>query len=48
VSGAIVRELREAPKTAQEKPERAEEPRPDASDVQEGVGRPWLRRVLGG
>ena len=43
-----MRELRESPKTAQEKPERAEEPRPDASGAQEGVRRPWLRRVFGG
>jgi hypothetical protein len=43
-----VRELRESPNTVEEKPERAEEPRPDASGVQEGVRRPWLRRVLGG
>jgi hypothetical protein len=32
----------------EEEPERAEEPRPDASGVQEGVRRPWLRSVLGG
>jgi hypothetical protein len=41
-----VRELRESPKTVEEEPERAE-PRPDASGVQEGVRRPWWRRVFG-
>jgi hypothetical protein len=37
---------RESPETAEEEPERAE-PRPDAPGAQEGVQRPWWRRVLG-
>jgi hypothetical protein len=32
----------------EEELERAEEPRPDVSGVQEGVRRPWWRRVFGG
>jgi hypothetical protein len=43
-----LREARESPQTVEEEPERAEEPRPDASGAQEGVRRPWLRRVFGG
>jgi hypothetical protein len=41
-----LREARESPQTVEEEPERAE-PRPDARDAQEGVRRPWWRRVLG-
>jgi hypothetical protein len=33
--------------TVREEPERAE-PRPDAPGAQEGVQRPWWRRILGG
>jgi excisionase family DNA binding protein len=43
-----LREPRESPQTVEEEPERAEEPRPDASGAQEGVRRPWLRRIFGG
>jgi hypothetical protein len=43
-----VRELRESPQSVGEEPERAEGPWPDASGAQEGVRRPWLRRVSGG
>jgi hypothetical protein len=39
-------EARESPQMAEEEPERAE-PRPDASGAQEGVHRPWWRRVFG-
>jgi hypothetical protein len=39
-------EPRETPQTAEEEPERAE-PRPDASGAQEGVRRPWWRRMFG-
>jgi hypothetical protein len=42
------REPRESPETAEEAPERAEEPRPDAPGTQEGVRRPWWRRVFRG
>ena len=38
---------RESPQTVEEEPERAE-PRPDASGAQEGVHRPWWKRVFGG
>jgi hypothetical protein len=38
---------RESSQTAQEEPERAG-PRPDAPGTQEGVQRPWWRRVFGG
>ena len=44
---AIVRELRESPKTVEEEPQRAE-PTSDAPGAQEGVQRPWWRRVFGG
>jgi hypothetical protein len=44
---AIVRELRESPQLVEEKPERAE-PRSDSPGTQEGVRRPWWRRVFGG
>jgi hypothetical protein len=36
-----------SPETVEEKPERAE-PHPDAPGAQEGVQRPWWRRVFGG
>jgi uncharacterized coiled-coil protein SlyX len=39
-------ETRGAGETVEEEPERAE-PRPDASDAQEGVRRPWWRRWFG-
>jgi hypothetical protein len=42
---ALVRELRESPQKVEEEPERAEEPRPDASGVQEGLRRLWWRRT---
>jgi hypothetical protein len=38
---------RESPQTVEEEPGRAE-PRPDAPGAQEGIQRPWWRRVLGG
>jgi excisionase family DNA binding protein len=38
----------EASQEAEEPPERAAEPRPDAPGPQEGVQRPWWRRVFGG
>ena len=44
------REARESPETVQEEPERAE-PRPATAEVQEGVQRPWwrrMRRMFGG
>jgi hypothetical protein len=40
-------EARESPQTVEEEPERAE-PRPNAPGAQEGVQRPWWRRVFGG
>jgi hypothetical protein len=40
-------EPRESPQTVEEEPERAE-PRPNAPGAQEGVQRPWWRRVFGG
>ena len=40
-------EERESSETVDEEPERAE-PRPDAPGAQEGVQRPWWRRVFGG
>jgi DNA-binding transcriptional MerR regulator len=41
-----LREAREAPQTVEEEPERAE-PRPATGEAQEGVRRPWWRRMLG-
>jgi hypothetical protein len=38
---------RESPETVEEEPERAE-PRPATGGAQEGVQRPWWRRVFGG
>ena len=38
---------RESPQRVGEEPERAEQPRPDASGDQEGARRPWWRRVFG-
>jgi excisionase family DNA binding protein len=38
---------REAPQDAQE-PSEGTEPRPDTAGVQEGVQRPWWRRLIGG
>jgi hypothetical protein len=40
-------EARESPQTVEEEPERAE-PRPATADTQEGVQRPWWRKVFGG
>jgi hypothetical protein len=40
------REVRESPETVGEEPEEAE-PRPATGGAQEGVRRPWWRRVLG-
>ena len=42
-----LREPREPPETASEEPERAES-RPATGEAQEGVRRPWWRRVLRG
>jgi hypothetical protein len=42
-----LRDERESPETVEEEPERAET-RPDAPGAQEGVQRPWWRRVFGG
>jgi hypothetical protein len=39
---------RESPRTFDEEPERAEEPRPATGETQEGVQRPWWRRWFGG
>jgi hypothetical protein len=41
-----LRDERESPETVEEEPERAET-RPDAPGAQEGVHRPWWRRVFG-
>jgi hypothetical protein len=46
LSAAQPQEPTEAAETVEEEPERAE-PRPDASGAQEGVQKPWWRRVLG-
>jgi hypothetical protein len=43
---ASVRESPEPRESVEEEPERAE-PRPDASGTQEGVQRPWWRRMFG-
>jgi hypothetical protein len=40
-------EARESPQTVEEEPERAE-PRPATEGAQEGVRRPWWRRMFGG
>ena len=40
-------EPRESPQMAEEAPEGAE-PRPGTGEAQEGVQRPWWRRVFGG
>jgi hypothetical protein len=40
-------EARESPQTVEEEPQRAE-PRPTTGEAQEGVQRPWWRRVFGG
>jgi len=40
-------EARESPQTVEVEPERAE-PRPATGEAQEGVQRPWWRRVFGG
>jgi hypothetical protein len=40
-------EARESPQMVEEEPER-DQPRPDAPGAQEGVRRPWWRRVFGG
>ena len=41
------RDVRESPETVEQEPERAE-PRPDTPGPQEGVRRPWWRRIVGG
>jgi excisionase family DNA binding protein len=41
-----LRESRESPETVEEEPERAE-PKPSTSEAQEGVQRPWWRRMFG-
>ena len=38
---------RESPETVEEEPEGAE-PHPDTPGAQEGVRRPWWRRIIGG
>jgi helix-turn-helix protein len=43
-----LREPRESPQTVEEEPERAEEPHSATGEAQEGVRRPWWRRVFGG
>src|SRR5215203_3119422 len=40
-------ETRESPQTVEEEPQRAEQPRPDTVESQEGVQKPWWRRVFG-
>jgi hypothetical protein len=40
-------EARESPETVEEEPQRAE-PRPATGEAQEGVQRPWWRRMFGG
>jgi len=40
-------ETRESPETGEEEADRAE-PRPGTSEAQEGVRRPWWRRLFGG
>ncbi len=40
-------QLRESPQMVEEKPERAARLRPDAPGAQEGVQRPWWRRMFG-
>ena len=42
-----LKQPQESPQTAEEEPERAE-PHPAPTEAQEGVRRPWWRRVLGG
>jgi hypothetical protein len=42
-----LRDLRESPETVEEESERAET-RPNASGAQEGIQRPWWRRMFGG
>jgi hypothetical protein len=44
---ALRQQQRESPQTAAEEPEGAQ-PRPDAPVPQEGIQRPWWRRVFGG
>lgn len=44
---AAVRESRESPQAGQEQPERAE-PQSATRGTQEGVRRPWWRRIIGG
>jgi hypothetical protein len=41
-------EERESPETVEEEPGRAEQPRPATGEAQEGVQRPWWRRIFGG
>jgi hypothetical protein len=40
-------EARESPQTVEDEPERAAGPRPTTVESQEGVQRPWWRRVFG-
>src|SRR5215212_8119959 len=40
-------EARQSPERVEEEPERAAEPRPATGEAQEGVQRPWWRRVFG-
>jgi hypothetical protein len=39
---------RESPQTVEEEPERAEEPHAATGEAEEGVRRPWWRRMFGG
>jgi exopolyphosphatase/pppGpp-phosphohydrolase len=48
LSAAQPQEPTEAAETVEEEPERAEEPRPATGGTQEGVQRPWWRRMFGG
>jgi chromosome segregation ATPase len=42
------RDERESPETVEDATEKGQQPRPDAPGAQEGVRRPWWRRVFGG
>jgi DNA-binding Lrp family transcriptional regulator len=46
LTAAEPQEASEAPETLEQEPDRAE-PRSDAGEAQEGVQRPWWRRVFG-
>jgi hypothetical protein len=48
VGGGIVRELRESPQKVEEEPPRTEPHSATGGEAQEGVRRPWWRRMFGG